>query len=78
MLPERDADPGGEKQVSFQDLLDERDAAREAHEGYCAAVNEEGEWGIVTDAAARRLHLAYLALQERVDSELEAERAEGL
>lgn len=60
----------------FQALLDKRDAARDAHESYCAAVNEEGAWGTVTDRAAHRLHDAYLALQEQVDAELEAERAE--
>jgi hypothetical protein len=64
--------------VSFDSLLDERDAAREAHEMYCAAVNEEGEWSVAQVARARQLEQAYLLLQERVEAAIEAERAEGM
>ncbi len=64
--------------MSFDALLDERDAAREAHEMYCAAVNEEGSWGVAQVARASRLHMAYLALQARIDAELDAERKAGL
>jgi hypothetical protein len=64
--------------VSFDALLDERDAAREAHEMYCAAVNEEGGWTTATSARARQLEQAYLLLQEQVEAEIDAERKAGL
>ncbi len=64
--------------MSFDALLDERDAAREAHALYCAAVNEEGEWSVAQVARARQLEQAYLLLQERVEAEIDAERKAGL
>jgi hypothetical protein len=64
--------------MSFDSLLDERDAAREAHEMYCAAVNEEGEWSVAQVARASQLERAYLLLQEQVEAEIDAERKAGL
>ncbi len=64
--------------MSFDGLLDERDAAREAHALYCAAVNEVGEWSVAQVARARQLEQAYLLLQEQVEAEIDAERKAGL
>ena len=62
----------------FVELTDSCEAAREKHESYCSAVNEEGNWNHVTMSAATRLHNAYLALRAQVDAELEAEEKAGL